>query len=247
MSAWTPHPWQRWRPGTIAGVESPPRKLDRHVKVFRCKIMASNGKKVEAVAYIRTSSAGVWTALSTGDGGFAPEKFVRANFGANEAWTPLKHIRLLADINNDRKPDIVGFGDAGVWTTLSTGDGGFAPEKFVLANFGFNQGWRADMLLSEAALAVGAFSATTTLAVQKGKSACAFEHSATNKCAVGFVCEHENIEICNVVIEYLKTHKVLDPRISDIGAGPLGEVCDNSPILCTCCDVKKGCYPCPKK
>src|SRR2546422_491247 len=89
--------------------------------------------KADIVAF---GDAGVWTALSTGDGGFAPEKFVLANFGANQGWDPSKHVRTMADINGDGKADVVAFGDDGVWTALSTGDGGFAPAKFVLANFG---------------------------------------------------------------------------------------------------------------
>ena len=84
---------------------------------------------------------GVWTALSTGDGNFAPAKFVLADFGANNGWDPSQHVRLLADINNDGNADIVGFGFDGVWTALSTGDGNFAPAMFVLANFGANNGW----------------------------------------------------------------------------------------------------------
>jgi hypothetical protein len=37
----------------------------------------------------------------------------------------------------------VGFGEAGVWTALATGEGGFAPAKFVLEEFGANKGWRS--------------------------------------------------------------------------------------------------------
>jgi hypothetical protein len=84
---------------------------------------------------------GVWTALATGDGSFEPAKFVLAGFGVNQAWDPSKHVRLMADINNDGKADIVGFGDDGVWTALATGDGGFATANFVLAGFGVNQAW----------------------------------------------------------------------------------------------------------
>jgi hypothetical protein len=68
--------------------------------------------------------------------------FVIANFGTNQAWHPLKHLRLVDDINGDGRADIVAFGDDGVWTALSTGSG-FAEPHFVLANFGYNQGWRS--------------------------------------------------------------------------------------------------------
>jgi|SRR5215211_4975385 len=84
---------------------------------------------------------GVWTALSNGDGTFAPHRLVLGDFGFNQGWTPSKHERLLADLNNDGKADIIAFGDAGVWTALSNGDGTFAPHRLVLGDFGSNQGW----------------------------------------------------------------------------------------------------------
>ncbi|WP_202899221.1 FG-GAP-like repeat-containing protein, partial [Methylocapsa aurea] len=113
-------------------------RADKHVQLLAD---INNDGRADIVGF---GDAGVWTALSTGDGGFAPEKFVLANIGFNQGWRPDKHVRLVADINSDGKADIIGFGDDGVWTALATGDGGFAPEKFVLANFGFNQGWRPD-------------------------------------------------------------------------------------------------------
>ncbi|GAA0319231.1 hypothetical protein GCM10009087_31940 [Sphingomonas oligophenolica] len=91
---------------------------------------------------------GVWTSLCLGGSGgapsFAPSKFVLANFGVNQGWQGAKHVRALADLTGDRHADIIGFGDAGVWASLGTGDGGFAEAKFVLANLGYNQGWRVD-------------------------------------------------------------------------------------------------------
>jgi hypothetical protein len=95
------------------------------------------------------------------------------------------------------------------------------------------------------ALAVAAFGATA-LAVEDKKSVCAFEDGTTKKCVVGFVCEHENTQMCDVVIQYLKTHKLLDVRAAT--ERRLNEVCEpDGTFMCTCCDVKAGCYPCPKK
>ncbi len=88
--------------------------------------------------------AGVWTALSNGDGSFQPAQFVLADLGYDQGWRVEKHPRLLADLTGDGKADIVGFGDAGVWTALSNGDGSFQPAQFVLADLGYDQGWRVE-------------------------------------------------------------------------------------------------------
>jgi hypothetical protein len=74
----------------------------------------------------------VWTALNNGDGTmsdppwvrfFQPAGFVLPAFGVNNGWRVDRHPRLLADLTGDRRADIVGFGEAGVGTALSNGDG----------------------------------------------------------------------------------------------------------------------------
>ena len=87
------------------------------------------------------ANEGVWTALSTGNG-FGPAQFVLAEFGyLAGGWRVDRHPRLLADINGDGKQDIVAFGDAGVWIAQSMGSG-FGAAQFVIADFGYNTGWR---------------------------------------------------------------------------------------------------------
>lgn len=84
---------------------------------------------------------GVWLAtLKPVD--FSPN-FVLADFGYESGWRVEKHVRTMGDINNDQKDDIVGFGEAGVYRALSTGTG-FGPVTFVVADFGYEQGWRVD-------------------------------------------------------------------------------------------------------
>ena len=87
--------------------------------------------------------AGVYRALSNSDGFFGQATFVIANFGYDSGWRVEKHPRFLADVNADGRQDVVGFGDAGVWTALSTGLG-FGEASFVLAEFGYDQAWRID-------------------------------------------------------------------------------------------------------
>jgi hypothetical protein len=55
---------------------------------------------------------------------------------------------MLAKLTSSGFDDIVGFGDAGVWTALSNGDGTFhltSPQP-ALQNFGVQQGWRVDRI-----------------------------------------------------------------------------------------------------
>ncbi len=67
----------------------------------------------------------MWTALSNGNGTFQPPQFV-SDFGVGQpGWRVDQHPRYLADLTGDGRADIVGFGDDGVWTALSNGNGTF--------------------------------------------------------------------------------------------------------------------------
>jgi hypothetical protein len=57
-------------------------------------------------------------------------------------WRVEKHVRFEADIRNNGRADIVGFGGPGVFVSLNDGTGSFAPIKLALADFGYNAGWR---------------------------------------------------------------------------------------------------------
>jgi phospholipase C len=89
-------------------------------------------------------NAGVWIALGNGDGSFQPPQFVLDGFGANSGWSSDKHPRFVQDVAGWGRGDLVGFGDDGVWLSLSNGDGSFQPPQFIIADLGFNQGWRVD-------------------------------------------------------------------------------------------------------
>ena len=86
--------------------------------------------------------AGVWVSLATGGGHFAPSTFELPFFSASTGgWSSDDtYPRELADVNGDGMADIVGFGAAGVWVSLATGDGHFAPATFKLPFFGPNTG-----------------------------------------------------------------------------------------------------------
>lgn len=88
---------------------------------------------------------GVWTAIGNGDGTFQDPIFVLENFGYNQGWRVNMHPRFVVDIDNDGIPDIVGCGDAGVWTAKGDGSGGFQAPVFTPGIFGFYQGWRVNL------------------------------------------------------------------------------------------------------
>ncbi|HXQ71035.1 MAG TPA: fibronectin type III domain-containing protein [Pyrinomonadaceae bacterium] len=108
---------------------------DKHVRT-----MADvNGDTMQDI--VGFGNDGVWVSYSSGWGFQAPQ-FVLAEFALNAGgWQVAKHPRIMADVNNDQKDDIVGFGWAGVWISYSNGNG-FDPQKFAVADFGYNQGWR---------------------------------------------------------------------------------------------------------
>jgi hypothetical protein len=87
---------------------------------------------------------GVWVALNMGDGTFAPPKRVLRAYGTQDGWHVAAHIRLLADLTGDGRPDIVGFGNDYIWTALGNGDGTFVSPGVGAAGFGYNDGWRVD-------------------------------------------------------------------------------------------------------
>ncbi|MFI8197025.1 RICIN domain-containing protein [Streptomyces sp. NPDC085942] len=90
---------------------------------------------------------GVVVARGRGDGTFEPSRLVLNDYGEAQGWTGGKHLRLLADVTGDENPDIIGFGDEGVWVSRNKGDGTFEQAQLVCRGFGYNEdagGWRVD-------------------------------------------------------------------------------------------------------
>ncbi|WP_329224742.1 FG-GAP-like repeat-containing protein [Streptomyces sp. NBC_01460] len=90
---------------------------------------------------------GVVVARGRGDGTFEPARLVLNDYGQAQGWTGEKHPRLLADVTGDKNPDIIGFGNEGVWVSHNNGDGSFERAQLVCRGFGYNEdagGWRVD-------------------------------------------------------------------------------------------------------
>ncbi len=100
-----------------------------------------------AVDLVGFGPQGVVVSRGRGDGTFEPAKLVLNDFGAGQGWTGAKHIRFLADVTGDGTPDVVGFGDEGVWVSHNTGDGRFEQAQLVCRGFGYGEeagAWRVD-------------------------------------------------------------------------------------------------------
>ncbi len=101
-----------------------------------------------AVDIVGFGPQGVVVARGRGDGSFEPAKLVLNDFGIAQGWTGKKHLRLLADVTGDGNPDIIGFGDEGVWVSHNRGDGQFDQAQLVCRGFGYNEhagAWRVDL------------------------------------------------------------------------------------------------------
>ena len=85
---------------------------------------------------------GVSASLNQGNDKFGPVNLVVENFGTNQGWRVDQHPRYIADLTGDGRGDIIGFGNAGVFVSYNNGNGTFQPAKFVLNNFGVDQGWQ---------------------------------------------------------------------------------------------------------
>ena len=114
-------------------------RVDVHERVLAD---LTGARKADLIGF---GNDGVWTALGNEDNGFSAARMVLTGFGASQGWKTSQHPRFVVDLTGDGHADIVGFGNDGVWTALGNGDGGFQAAKFVIADFGYNQGWRVDV------------------------------------------------------------------------------------------------------
>jgi hypothetical protein len=92
--------------------------------------------------------AGVYVALSNGDGSFAfTPQLALEDLGYNQSWRVENHLRILADVTGEGRADIVGFGDAGVLVSPALAGGTFRERPlFVIPNFGNRNSGRAEQV-----------------------------------------------------------------------------------------------------
>ena len=87
-------------------------------------------------------AAGAYTSISNGDGTFQAWQLGIDAFGTAGGWTNNNiYPRFVEDITGDGRADIVGFGAAGAYTSISNGDGTFQAWQLGIDAFGTNTGW----------------------------------------------------------------------------------------------------------
>ncbi|MFD9302987.1 FG-GAP-like repeat-containing protein [Streptomyces sp. NPDC060048] len=123
------------------GVDQGWSSVEEHPRFL---LSTTDGGAVDIVGF---GPQGVVVARGRGDGTFERAKLVLNDFGHAQGWTSKKHLRFLADVTGDGNPDIVGFGNEGVWVSHNRGDGRFEQAQLVCRGFGYNEnagGWRVD-------------------------------------------------------------------------------------------------------
>ena len=88
--------------------------------------------------------AGVYVSLNQGNGSFEEASLKLHSFGYSQGWRTERHLRVMSDVNGDGLPDIVGFGNDGVYVSLNKGEGSFAGSSLTIKNFGYDQGWQKE-------------------------------------------------------------------------------------------------------
>lgn len=85
------------------------------------------------------ATGGVYVSLNKGTS-FAPAQLWNSGFGNNSGWSNNSmYPRILADVNGDGLPDVIGFASSGVYVSLNTGTS-FAAAQVWVGGYGSGTG-----------------------------------------------------------------------------------------------------------
>ena len=114
-------------------------RVERHPRMMAD---TTGDRRADIVGF---GSKGVVVARAQPDGSFTEPDLVVRNFGSSAGgWRIDRHPRFMADTTGDNRADIVGFGYDGVWVSRAQSEGRFTAPELVVANFGYDAGWRVE-------------------------------------------------------------------------------------------------------
>ncbi|MDT0179762.1 FG-GAP-like repeat-containing protein [Microbacterium sp. ARD31] len=90
-------------------------------------------------------ASGVSVSAGSGGSSFATARKWSSDFGSDKGWRVGVHQRVVADVTGDGRPDVIGFGGAGVYVARNTGSA-FASAQLwsrQMGSDGASGGWRA--------------------------------------------------------------------------------------------------------
>jgi V8-like Glu-specific endopeptidase len=120
------------------GYEPGEWEIDKHPRMMAD---VDNDGRADVVGFGNT---GVYVSLSKGNYFTPPKKWTSDYRYDTGDWSIEKCIRTVADVNGDGRADVVGFGNEGVYVSLSTGSSFTSAQRWV-DYYGYNAGdWRVD-------------------------------------------------------------------------------------------------------
>jgi hypothetical protein len=97
---------------------------------------------MKALRIVLAAAIAIAATTVTGVSPANAQQFIMRDFGTDQGWQSDKHPRFVVDITGDGRADVVGFGDAGVYSAVATSNGQYQASVQVSNDFGFNTGWR---------------------------------------------------------------------------------------------------------
>jgi len=115
-------------------------RTDKHIRFM------ADVRNIGRCDVVGFGDLGVYVSLNNGNGHFSSPILGVKDFGYEVGgWRLDQHLRFLADVTGDGRPDIVGFGDNHILIGRNNGDGTFTSGQPVINGFCQSAGgWRID-------------------------------------------------------------------------------------------------------
>ncbi|GGG66301.1 ATP/GTP-binding protein [Kocuria dechangensis] len=111
-------------------------RVDQHPRLLGD---VNGDRRADVVGF---ASEGTYVSYGQANNTMTPAARKVDEFGVNQGWRVDQHPRLLGDINGDRRADVVGFANIGVYVSYGQANNTLGAPTKVLNTYGYNSGWR---------------------------------------------------------------------------------------------------------